>query len=89
MNAEILTIGDEILIGQITNTNSVWIAQQLNFIGVKVVHMASVADDEKAIIDAFDAAQKRADFVFITGGLGPTKDDITKKTFSKYFLFSS
>ena len=86
MNAEILTIGDEILIGQITNTNSVWIAQQLNFIGVKVVHMASVADDEKAIIDAFDAAQKRADFVFITGGLGPTKDDITKKTFSKYFL---
>jgi|688.fasta_scaffold170150_2 nicotinamide-nucleotide amidase len=85
MNAEILTIGDEILIGQITNTNSVWIAQQLNFIGVKVVHMASVADDEKAIIDAFDAAQKRADFVFITGGLGPTKDDITKKTFSKYF----
>lgn len=85
MNAEILTIGDEILIGQITNTNSVWIAQQLNLIGVKIVHMASVADDEQAIINAFDAALKRADFVFITGGLGPTKDDITKKTFSKYF----
>ena len=85
MKAEILTIGDEILIGQITNTNSVWIAQQLNLIGVKIVHMASVADDEAAIITAFDNAAARADFVFITGGLGPTKDDITKKTFSNYF----
>ncbi|MDX2172422.1 MAG: competence/damage-inducible protein A [Bacteroidota bacterium] len=85
MNAEILTIGDEILIGQITNTNSVWIAQQLNQIGVKVVHMASVADDETAIVKAFNDALLRADFVFITGGLGPTKDDITKKTFAKYF----
>jgi nicotinamide-nucleotide amidase len=85
MKAEILTIGDEILIGQITNTNSVWMAQQLNLIGIKVVHMASVSDDETAIIEAFDGAQKRAEFVFITGGLGPTKDDITKKIFSKYF----
>ena len=85
MKAEILTIGDEILIGQITNTNSVWIAQQLNLIGVKVAHMASVADDEGEIIKAFDEALKRADIVFITGGLGPTKDDITKKTFSNYF----
>lgn len=85
MKAEILTIGDEILIGQITNTNSVWIAQQLNHMGIKVVHMASVSDDEQAIISAFEAAHKRADLVFITGGLGPTKDDITKKTFSKYF----
>ncbi len=85
MRAEILTIGDEILIGQIINTNSVWMAQQLNQMGIKVVHMASVADDENALIEAFDSAQKRADFVFITGGLGPTKDDITKKTFSKYF----
>ena len=85
MRAEILSIGDEILIGQITNTNSVWMAQQLNLIGIKVVHMASVSDDEAAIVSAFDAAALRADFVFITGGLGPTKDDITKKTFSKYF----
>ena len=85
MKAEILTIGDEILIGQIANTNSVWIAQQLNLIGVKVVHMASVADDEVAIKQAFDAALIRADFVFITGGLGPTKDDITKKTIANYF----
>jgi nicotinamide-nucleotide amidase len=85
MKAEILTIGDEILIGQITNTNSVWIAQELNKIGIKVVHMASVADDEQAIINAFNQSLQRADFVFITGGLGPTKDDITKKTFSVYF----
>ncbi len=85
MKAEILTIGDEILIGQITNTNSVWIAQELNLLGIKIVHMASVADDEAAIIKALDDAKSRADFVFITGGLGATKDDITKKTFSKYF----
>ena len=85
MKAEILTIGDEILIGQITNTNSVWIAQQLNLIGVQIVHMCSVPDQEAAIVHAFEEAAMRADFVFITGGLGPTKDDITKKTFSKYF----
>lgn len=85
MRAEILTIGDEILIGQITNTNSVWIAQKLNLMGIKVVHMASVADDKDAILKAFSDAQQRADFVFITGGLGPTKDDITKKLFAQYF----
>jgi nicotinamide-nucleotide amidase len=84
MTAEILTIGDEILIGQITNTNSAWIAQQLNLAGIKVAHMASVGDDEAAIISALDAAATRAGFVFVTGGLGPTKDDITKKTFAKY-----
>jgi nicotinamide-nucleotide amidase len=85
MKAEILTIGDEILIGQIVNTNSVWIAQQLNLMGVKIVHMASVADDEASIIKAFNDALQRVDFVFITGGLGPTKDDITKKIFSNFF----
>src|SRR6476620_404403 len=85
MRAEILTIGDEILIGQIVNTNSVWIAQQLNLAGIRVVHMSSVADDESAILKAFDDALQRADFVFITGGLGPTKDDITKKTVANYF----
>lgn len=84
MKAEILTIGDEILIGQIVNTNTVWIAQQLNLIGMRVTHMASVSDDESAIINALDAASGRADFVFVTGGLGPTKDDITKKTFALY-----
>ena len=85
MKAEILTIGDEILIGQITNTNSVWIAQQLNLMGVKIVHMASVSDNEDEIIKALEEATLRADFVFITGGLGPTKDDITKKTIAKFF----
>lgn len=85
MRAEILTIGDEILIGQITNTNSVWIARQLNFMGIKVVHMASVSDDESAINKALNDSMSRADLVFITGGLGPTKDDITKKVFAKFF----
>lgn len=85
MKAEILTIGDEILIGQIVNTNSVWIAQELNLIGIKVVHMASVSDEREAIINAFNEASNRADIVFITGGLGPTKDDITKKVIADYF----
>ena len=82
---EIITIGDEILIGQIINTNSVWIAQQLNLNGIKIVHMASVSDNEAEIIKAFEEATLRADFVFVTGGLGPTKDDITKKTIAKFF----
>ncbi|MGZ3882845.1 MAG: competence/damage-inducible protein A [Bacteroidia bacterium] len=85
MKAEILTIGDEILIGQITNTNSVWIAQQLNILGIKVAHMASVSDEKSAITKAFSDAEARAGIVFITGGLGPTKDDITKKLFAEYF----
>ncbi len=85
MRAEILTIGDEILIGQIANTNSIWIARELNLMGVKVVHMASVSDDKTAITKAFSDAEQRADLVFITGGLGPTKDDITKKTIAEYF----
>ncbi len=85
MKAELLTIGNEILIGQITNTNAVWMAQQLNIIGVNVVHMSSVADDRAAILKAFEDAGKRADIVLITGGLGPTKDDITKKTFCDFF----
>jgi nicotinamide-nucleotide amidase len=85
MNAELLTIGNEILIGQITNTNAVWMAQELNLIGVSVVHMSSVADEKTAILKAFEDASKRADIVLITGGLGPTKDDITKSTFCEYF----
>ena len=85
MNAELLTIGNEILIGQITNTNAVWMAQELNLIGVSVVHMSSVADEKHSILKAFSDASKRADIVLITGGLGPTKDDITKSTFCEYF----
>ena len=88
MKAEILTIGDEILIGQITNTNSVWIAQQLNLTGIQIVHMASVSDNEAEIIKAFEEATLRADFVFVTGGLGPTKDDITKKQLQSFLILN-
>ncbi len=85
MKAEILSIGDEILIGQILNTNSVWMAQQLNLIGINVNYMATISDNEEAIIKAFKDAEERADIVLITGGLGPTRDDITKTTIAKYF----
>nr|WP_315421448.1 competence/damage-inducible protein A [uncultured Pedobacter sp.] len=85
MLAEIITIGDEILIGQIVDTNSAWMAKQLNLIGVSVKQITSVSDDEQHIIEALELAEKRVDLVLITGGLGPTKDDITKKTLAKYF----
>lgn len=85
MLAEIITIGDEILIGQIVDTNSAWIAQQLNAIGVRVKQISSVSDDKDHIIKALDEAQSRADIILITGGLGPTKDDITKTTLAEYF----
>lgn len=85
MRAGILTIGDEILIGQITNTNSVWIAQQLNLIGLQVTYMTTVSDDDVEITKALKETSDRVDFVFITGGLGPTKDDITKKTLANFF----
>ncbi|RBQ03247.1 competence/damage-inducible protein A [Pedobacter miscanthi] len=85
MLAEIITIGDEILIGQIVDTNSAWMAKQLNLIGVSVKQITSVSDDEQHILEALAQAEKRADIILITGGLGPTKDDITKKTLAKYF----
>ena len=85
MLAEILTIGDEILIGQIVDTNSAWIAQQLNNIGVRVKQITSVSDDRNHILEALNSATSRADIIIITGGLGPTKDDITKKTLAEYF----
>ena len=87
MNAEIITIGDEILIGQIVDTNSQWIGTELNKIGVSVYQISSIQDDEQHILKAFEEAQSRADIVIITGGLGPTKDDITKKTIAKYSRF--
>ncbi len=83
--AEIITIGDEILIGQIVDTNSAWMAQQLNMIGIKVKQISSVSDNEQHILIALDEAKSRADIILITGGLGPTKDDITKHTLCKYF----
>lgn len=85
MLAEIITIGDEILIGQIVDTNSAWIAAQLNAIGVRVKQITSVSDERSHILEAFNAAASRADVIIITGGLGPTKDDITKKTLAEYF----
>ena len=83
--AEIITIGDEILIGQIVDTNSQWIGQQLNKIGVSVYQITSIQDDKQHILNAFKEAQERVDIVIITGGLGPTKDDITKKTIASFF----
>lgn len=85
MNAEIITIGDEILIGQIVDTNSQWIGQELNKIGVSVYQISSVQDEKQHILNALKEAESRADIVIITGGLGPTKDDITKKTIATYF----
>ena len=85
MLAEIITIGDEILIGQIVDTNSAWMAQELNAIGIKVKQITSVSDDADHITEALAQAEKRARVILITGGLGPTKDDITKFTLAKYF----
>lgn len=85
MLAEIITIGDEILIGQIVDTNSAWMAKELNKIGLSVKQITSVSDDANHIVDALNEAKKRADVILITGGLGPTKDDITKLTLASYF----
>ena len=85
MKAEIITIGDEILIGQIVDTNSQWIGTELNKIGVSVYQISSIQDDKQHILNALQEAQERVDIVLITGGLGPTKDDITKHTIAAYF----
>ncbi|SDS96085.1 nicotinamide-nucleotide amidase [Mucilaginibacter mallensis] len=85
MLAEIITIGDEILIGQIVDTNSAWMAQQLNDAGIRVKQISSISDDRQHILTALAEASNRADIILITGGLGPTKDDITKKTLAEYF----
>ncbi len=84
-NAEIITIGDEILIGQVIDTNSAWLAQQLNDIGINVFQITSVSDNKDHIINALDLASSRADLILVTGGLGPTRDDITKQTVAAYF----
>ncbi|WP_047419406.1 competence/damage-inducible protein A [Cellulophaga sp. Hel_I_12] len=85
MFAEIITIGDEILIGQIVDTNSAFIAKEFNKIGVSVVQITSIQDERNHILKALEEAESRADIVVITGGLGPTKDDITKHTLCEYF----
>ena len=85
MKATIVTIGDEILIGQIVDTNSGFIAKSLDKIGIEINEMLSISDSKTHILDTFAMLQNTVDLVVITGGLGPTKDDITKKTFCEYF----
>jgi nicotinamide-nucleotide amidase len=85
MKASIITIGDEILIGQIVDTNSGFIAKSLDKIGVEIHEMISISDNKQHILNTFEQLQNKVDLVVITGGLGPTKDDITKKTFCDYF----
>ncbi|MEM9686236.1 MAG: competence/damage-inducible protein A [Bacteroidota bacterium] len=85
MQAEIITIGDEILIGQIIDTNSAYIAKELDNIGISIYQVTSVQDDKEHIKQALAAAEKRVEMVIMTGGLGPTKDDITKHTICEYF----
>ena len=85
MKATIVTIGDEILIGQIVDTNSGFIAKSLDKIGVEINEMISISDDKNHILETFAKLQNKVDLVIVTGGLGPTKDDVTKKTFCDYF----
>ncbi|MBX2828914.1 MAG: competence/damage-inducible protein A [Flavobacteriaceae bacterium] len=84
MLAEIITIGDEILIGQIVDTNSAYISKELNKVGIQVYQITSVQDERQHILNALEEAQDRVDVVLVTGGLGPTKDDITKQTFCEF-----
>lgn len=85
VKAEIIAIGDELLYGQIIDTNSHWISQELDLMGVKVVRKTTVGDNRTDILAAFSEAEKRADIVLITGGLGPTQDDLTKPLLAEYF----
>ncbi|AWW31917.1 competence/damage-inducible protein A [Echinicola strongylocentroti] len=85
ITAEIIAIGDELLYGQIMDTNSYWISKKLDQIGVRVVRKTTVGDNEQDILHAFNSAQNRANIILITGGLGPTKDDLTKPLMAKFF----
>lgn len=85
MNVEIISIGDELLIGQVVNTNAAWMAEKLYTNGFITTHIKSIRDDGNAITDALENSMKNADFIIITGGLGPTKDDITKTTLKDFF----
>jgi len=85
MKAELITIGDEILIGQIVNTNAVFLSKALNKIGIEIAQITSISDDKEAIIKTLDDTVLRAQVVILTGGLGPTKDDLTKHTLCEYF----
>ncbi|MBC6365172.1 competence/damage-inducible protein A [Algoriphagus sp. AK58] len=85
VKAEIIAIGDELLYGQIMDTNSHWISQELDLMGVKVVRKTTVGDNRKDILTAFAEAEQRANLILITGGLGPTQDDLTKPLLAEYF----
>ncbi|MDD3737248.1 MAG: competence/damage-inducible protein A, partial [Bacteroidales bacterium] len=84
-SAEIITIGDELLIGQTVDTNSAWISMQLSMRGIRVNRITSISDRRDEIISALDEALRRVSLVLVTGGLGPTSDDITKETLAEYF----
>ncbi|BAO76751.1 competence/damage-inducible protein A [Winogradskyella sp. PG-2] len=85
MQAEIITIGDEILIGQVVDTNSAFLGKEFNKIGISIYQITSIQDDKAHILKALKEAEENADFIIVTGGLGPTKDDITKHTICEYF----
>ena len=85
MKTELITIGDELLIGQTINTNAAWLGQELSLIGIKVNHSSTISDEENIIKTALKEAEKRSDLILITGGLGPTKDDITKNVLCDFF----
>ena len=85
MKAELITIGDELLIGQTVDTNASWIGEQLNQLGIDVNQISSIRDDRQHILDSLKLSITRSQLVILTGGLGPTNDDITKKTLCEYF----
>src|SRR5690606_22673459 len=85
MKATIITIGDELLNGQVVDTNSAWIARHLAELHISVVHITSISDKAEAIKSALKQAEEQTDVVIVTGGLGPTKDDVTKVTVAEYF----
>ncbi|RLD61173.1 MAG: competence/damage-inducible protein A [Bacteroidetes bacterium] len=85
MQAEIISIGDELLIGQVVNTNASWMAEQLNMAGIRVGCILAISDQKEQILETVKIASKRSDIILVTGGLGPTKDDITKKTLCEFY----
>lgn len=85
MKAEIITIGDEILLGQVVDSNSAWIGHQLDLQNIAVCQITSISDEPECILSSLALASSRADIIIVTGGLGPTKDDVTKETISSYF----
>ena len=85
LNAEIISIGDELLIGQVVNTNAPFIAEQLNLIGINVSRIITIADKSEDILQSLSESLLRSNIILLTGGLGPTKDDITKQTLCDFF----